>query len=74
MWTASFWKQGAERALKTFAQVMVTFLVVGETGFLDVDWTQAASVSGVAAVASVLTSLASAPFGQEDSPSIVEVK
>jgi hypothetical protein len=74
MWTASFWKQSAERALKTFAQVMITFLVVGETGFLDVDWVQAASVSGVAAVASVLTSLASSPFGQEDSPSIVEVK
>lgn len=73
IWTASFWRQAAERAVKTAAQAGLAFFVVGETGVLDVDWTVAGSIAGAAAVASVLTSLASAPFGPADSPSLVEV-
>ncbi len=72
MWTGKFWKQAAERAIKTAAQVALTFFVVGETNVLDVPWQSAAGVTAGAAIASVLFSMASAPFGPEGSPSLVE--
>ncbi len=71
IWTASFWRQAAERAIKTAAQAGAAFFVVGSTGVADVDWATVGGVAGAAAVASVLTSLASAPFGPADSPSLV---
>lgn len=71
MWTATFWRQTTERAVKTAAQAALAFFVVGQTDLLAVDWTVVASGAGVAAIASVLTSLASAPFGPEGSPSLV---
>lgn len=71
MWTSLFWKQTAERAVKTAAQAGAAFFVVGSTGVADVDWATVGGVAGAAAVASVLTSLASAPFGPADSPSLV---
>ena len=71
MWTVGFWKQTAERAVKTAAQASAAFFVVGSTGVADVDWATVGGVAGAAAVASVLTSLASAPFGPADSPSLV---
>ena len=49
----------AERAVKTCAQSAVAMITAGATGLLDVDWVQVASVSGLAAVVSVLTSIAS---------------
>ena len=72
MWTKSFWKDAAERAIKTFAQVAATFLVLGTTGVADVDWIQVASVSGVAALISVLTSVASEGIGAKGTASLVK--
>jgi hypothetical protein len=71
MWTAKFWKETAERAIKTAAQVALTFFVVGETNIASVDFAMTAGVTAGAAIASVLFSLASAPFGPEGSPSLV---
>ena len=71
MWTIGFWKESVERAIKTAAQTAVAFFVVGETGVADVDWATVAGIAAVAALVSVLTSLASAPFGPADSPSLV---
>ena len=71
IWTFGFWKQTAERSIKTAAQVALTFFVAGETNVVDVPWTAAAGVTAGAAIASVLFSLASAPFGPEGSPSLV---
>ena len=72
MWTGIFWKQAAERAVKTAAQAALAFFVVGTTQFVDVDWSVVAGGAAVAAIASVLTSLASAPFGPDpESPSLV---
>ena len=73
MWTKSFWKDAAERAVKTFAQVAATFLVIGTTGVLDVDWVQVASVSGVAALISVLTSVASEGVATKGNASLVRI-
>lgn len=69
MWTAAFWKATAERAVKTFAQSVLALLVVG-AGFADLDWATIASVSGVAALASVLTSIVSGYVGERGSPSL----
>lgn len=71
MWTRTFWKQAIERALKTGAQTAVALLGVAGLGVLDVDWTQTASVVGLAVVASLLTSVASAGVGPAASPSTV---
>lgn len=73
MFTRNFVRQAIERAVKTAAQSALALLVVGG-GLLDVDWTQVASVAGLAAVASVLTSVVGAGVGQPDSPSLVEIE
>ena len=72
MWTVGFWKQTAERAIKSAAQAALAFFIVGQTIFTEVDWAVVAGGTAIAAIASVLTSLASAPFGQPDSPSLVK--
>lgn len=46
------------RAVKTAAQTAVALIGTGSVGFTDLDWLQIASVSGVAAVVSLLTSVA----------------
>ena len=48
------------RALKTFAQTFASMIVVGAT-FDEIDWMRALSVSGVAFILSILTSLAGLP-------------
>lgn len=68
MWTVEFWRSAGERALRTFAQVLLSMLVVGESGFLSVDWVQAGSVAGVAALASVLTSIVATGVGDKGTP------
>ena len=73
MWTRAFWKDSAERSIKTFAQTAVSFLVIGTTGVLEVDWEQIIiSVSGIAALASVLTSIASDRVGTKGTASLVK--
>ena len=59
MFSVMFWKDALERAVRTAAQAAVALLTAGATGLLDVDWVQVASVSGLAAVVSVLTSVGS---------------
>lgn len=62
LWTANFWRGAAERGIKTFAQTAVGFFVVGTTGLLELNWVSLVSVSGAAALASVLTSIGNADF------------
>ena len=45
------------RALRTFAQTFASMIAVG-AAFSEVDWLRALSVSGVAFVLSILTSMA----------------
>ena len=71
MWTLDFWRSTAERALRTLAQVLLSMIVVGETGFLDVDWVQALSVAGLAVVASVLMSIGATGIGDKGTASLV---
>lgn len=61
----SYWKKWIKaagvRAIKTFAQVAVSLIGTGVVGFTDLDWLQIASVAGVSAVVSLLTSVAGLP-------------
>ena len=60
-----FWEAAAERAVKTTAQVTVGLLTADHIiGVLDVEWTQVGSVASLAALLSVLTSIASARIGK----------
>lgn len=72
MFTKTFWKDTAERAVKTFAQSLAAVLTAGATGVLDVDWMNALSVSLLATLVSVLTSLGSGYVG-DDSASAVKL-
>jgi hypothetical protein len=71
MWTQSFWKAAAERALRTVAQVLLTTWVAKDAlNVLEIDWLQSFGLAGGAALVSVLMSLA--PVGPGGSPSWVE--
>ena len=58
------WKVWAKaaliRAVRTFAQTAVS-MITGGYGFRDIDWINVLSVSGVAAVVSIFTSLTGLP-------------
>lgn len=70
MWTNSFWKETAERAVKTFAQTLAASgIVVGVAGWDK--WQAALIASALAAVLSVVTSVASAGLGDKGTPSLV---
>lgn len=54
-------KAAGIRAVKTFAQTAVGMLTGDMVGVLDVDWVAVASVAAVAAITSLLTSVAGLP-------------
>ena len=56
-----WWKAAGIRAAKTFCQTAVSMIGTGAVGFTDLDWIQIASVAGVAALVSILTSVAGLP-------------
>ena len=60
-----------ERSVKTFCQTAVSVIGTDAIGITDVDWMQVLSVSGLAAVLSVLTTVATqaAPSGAPGSNS-----
>lgn len=71
MWTVGFWKETAERAVKTFAQTAAAILVTNEVGDLGASWKGILATAAVAAAASVLTSIGSVKAGEPNSPSAV---
>ena len=66
-----FITQTLERMLKTFAQSLLAYTSVTGVAFGDIDWGLALSVSGVAALTSLLTSIASYNIGDKGTPSVV---
>lgn len=53
-----FWIDVFDRALATFAQAGVGALTAESTGLIDVDWAGVGSIAGLAALVSVLTTVA----------------
>ena len=73
MFTKAFIIAAAERAIKTAAQIAVATITANATGLLDADWVAIGSVSGLAAVVSVLTSIASGAI-TGDGPSLTHAE
>lgn len=69
-----FWKDVAERCVKTFAQTLVALLGAGAIDILNIDWKARVSVSAGAALVSVLTSIASSGGGNSASFVVDNVK
>ncbi|WFG44371.1 holin [Pseudonocardia alni] len=73
LYTAVFWKDAGERAVKTTAQALLSlWLVGGVFDVLAVDWGSALGVAGGAAVISLLTSVVSAPAADRGTASLVQ--
>lgn len=58
--TVEWLKAAGIRAIKTFAQTMLSMLTIGQA-VMDVNWINVLSVSLVAALISILTSVAGLP-------------
>lgn len=54
-------KAAGIRAVKTAAQTAISLIGTGAVGFTDLNWVQISSVSGVAALLSILTSVTGLP-------------
>lgn len=65
MFTKDFWVDTLERAIRTACQAALSAGVVGGVGLFEVDWLNVCGIALVAAIASVLTSVASS--GNPDS-------
>ncbi|MGQ0775456.1 MAG: holin [Pseudonocardiales bacterium] len=72
MFTYQFWRLAFERAFKTFAQTLVALFSAGGIGLLNAPWLTAVSAAGMAAMLSLLTSLASEPWGARGTPSLLQ--
>ncbi len=72
MYTITFWKDAAERAIRTAAQALLALWATDVSGVLAVDWVQAGSVSALAALMSLLMSVAATGTGSQDSASTIK--
>jgi hypothetical protein len=66
MFTIKFWKDAAERAIRTAAQALLALWATDVTGVLAVDWVQAGSVAALAALTSILMSIIATGVGDRD--------
>ena len=72
MYTLKFWKDAAERAIRTAAQALLALWATDVSGVLAVDWVQAGSVAALAALMSLLMSVAATGTGSQDSASVLK--
>ena len=72
MLTRRFWKDAAERAVRTMVQVAIATLAAQKTGLLETDWIAALSTVGMAAVLSLLSSFFSQLPNPDGSASFVD--
>jgi len=63
IFTPTFLKDAAERAISTAAQAAIGVLTAGAVGLIDVDWAATGSIAGLAAVVSVLKSIVAGSSG-----------
>jgi hypothetical protein len=76
MWTAVFWKQAAERAIKGAIVAVMAAWPIGDgvLNAFDVDWAEAGGLALGGAIVSLGLSIVSSVVGPSDSPSLVETK
>jgi len=72
MKTAKFWWETLDRAIKTGAQDIIKVFGAAEIlSLAGVNWGEILGFAGVGVALSILTSIVSAPFGEEDSPTLL---
>jgi hypothetical protein len=72
MWTTQFWKDAAERAIKTAVQVAIPMITA--TSLDKIDWKASGLVIASAVLLSVLSSLISSRVGSPADASLVTDK
>ena len=65
LYTKSWWKAAGTRAIKTFAQTFIGSVTVG-LALNEINWITVTSVSAVAAIYSLMTSIAGLPELKEE--------
>lgn len=71
IFSRNFVKDAIERAISTAAQAAAAVIGVAAVSVLDVDWSQVGGVSALAAILSVLKSLAATRRGNPEDASLV---
>ena len=71
MRTTAFWADAAERAVRTFAQALVAALTAGFVFTDAAAWGAALLTAAIAALVSLLTSVAASGVGDPSSPSLL---
>jgi Putative lactococcus lactis phage r1t holin len=66
MFSAGFWKDAGERAVKTGAQAALLVLGADQLDAIAADWGDVGSFALGGVVLSLLTSIVSAPIGPEE--------
>lgn len=70
MFTLNFWKDAGERAIRTASQSLIALFASEISGLLEIDWVQAGSVAALAALTSILMSIAATNRGDLESASL----
>lgn len=71
MFTINFWKHAGERAAKTAAQSAILVIGADQINAFTANWGDVAGFAAGGAVLSLLTSVASAPYGDKGTPSLL---
>ena len=72
LFTSGFWKQAAERAVKSAVQAVIGLGVLDGANVLHFDWKLAALTAGGALLLSLATSVVTSGIGQPGDPSMVK--
>jgi hypothetical protein len=72
MFTIKFWKDATERAIRTAAQALLALWATDVAGVLAIDWLQAGSVAGLAALTSILMSIVATGVADKGTTSFVK--
>jgi hypothetical protein len=70
MFTLTWLKDAAERALKTFAQSLLGVLTLGGVDVVHLNWGDTFALAGTATAISILTSVVSASVGNSGTASL----
>ena len=74
IWTKTFWKATAERAIRTAAQAAILVLGGEQINVISVDWVDTLGFAAGGAVLAVLTALVGSAVGGGDGPAFFDVE
>ena len=72
IWSKQFWMDATERAVKTFAQVILALGAAGALNAFQVDWLTVLGVGLGAALLSYASSIVTAEIRKQDTASLIK--